>query len=173
MLLAILVIAATSAALPDSDVLANVQAGRMICSNPNDAAKTCSTISRYELRDDGTLNEISEILFSLDQPISFEVQAHATLENGAVCGAMLQSDLNRGVVRLNGTPLSPDRNKAVIAKLEEKMAPLFGRRACEILRMEEGRLLKFGQMDGIDIPLPPKPVRWITQDQGFRVAPAG
>ena len=171
MLLAIFLAASASATVVEADVLANVRAGRMICSNPDNVAKTCTTISRYELQTDGSLHETSEILFSPNQPVSFEVQAKTTLEKGAICGAMLQADLENGVVRLNGTPLPPDKSKAVIANLMEKLAPLLGRKACEVLRVEDGRLLKLGQMEGIDIPLPPKPVRWITADQGFKVAP--
>ena len=164
-------LAAASLAAGDDDVLANVQAGLMICSNPDEASKTCSTISRYELQSDGSLLETSEILFAPAQAISLEVKAHINLKGGAICGAMLKSDLDDGVVKLNGAPIPEDRNKAVLAKLDQQFAPLFGRQTCEMLRVENGQLLKFGQMDGVDTPLPPKPVRWISATDGFKVAP--
>jgi hypothetical protein len=167
----IVLAAAAVAASTETDVLANVQAGRMICSNPDDATHTCSTISKYQVLDDRSLLETSEILFSPDQPISFEVQAHITLKNGAICGAMLKADLDKGIVRVSGRPIAADKNQAVLAKLDEEFAPLYGRQTCEVIRIEGGRLLKFGQMDGVDIPLPPKPVRWISPDDGFKVAP--
>lgn len=164
-------LAAVSVTTADVDVLANVKAGRMICSSPDDASKTCSTISRYELQTDGSLLETSEVLFAPTQAISLEVKARITLKNGAICGAMLQSDLDHGIVRIGGNPIPDDKNKAVLAKLDEKFAMLFGRQTCEMLRIENGQLLKFGQMEGVDIPLPPKPVRWIAASDGFKVAP--
>lgn len=170
-MLLVSLLAAMGVAAGEADVMANVEAGRMICSNPDEASKSCTTISHYEVQKDGSLLETSEILLSPVHAMTLEVKARVTLKNGAICGALLQSDLAQGIVRVGGNPVPDDKNKALLAKLDEQFAPLFGRQTCEFLRLENGLLLKFGQMDGVDVPLPPKPVRWISASDGFKVAP--
>ena len=172
MLLSIILLSAAATQLAETDVWIQLRAGRMICSNPNDGAKTCSAISRYEIVDGAALRETTEVLLSPKQPMTLQLTVKARLEKGAICGQLSLDDLEDGIVRMNGTPLERQKNKLVMASLSEGLAPLAGRTICEVLRFEDGRLLKYGQMEGMDFRLPPKPVRWITEADGFRVAPA-
>jgi hypothetical protein len=83
------------------------------------------------------------------------------------------ADMQKGIVRVNGTALPPERNTAAVAMLVERLAPMAGKKACEVLRLQNGQLMKFGQVDQVDLELPGKPVQWIDASAGFRVAAIG
>ena len=154
-----------------TDVSAQSRLGKILCVNPNVATKTCSSIISYKPGPDGTLIETGEVLISPDQPITLEIASAAKVEGGAICGAVELADMQQGKLRMNGTLLPLDRNAAALSKLIERMKPMAGRKACEGLRVENGQLMKYGQVERIDINLPGKPVRWINPSEGYRVAP--
>ncbi len=72
---------------------------------------------------------------------------------------------------MNGTLFPPDRNGAALSKLIERLKPMAGREACEVLRIQDGELRKYGQVERVDLNLPGKPVSWINPADGYRVAP--
>ena len=79
--------------------------------------------------------------------------------------------MQKGRLRMNGTLFPPDRNEAALKMLIERLKPMAGREACEVLRIEDGELKKFGQVERVDLNLPGKPVSWINPADGYRVAP--
>lgn len=171
-MLPLVLIATAAVAMPlETDVLAQSISGKMLCTNPDTATKTCSTIDRFFKAEDGSISNVGEILISPDQAVTLEISTIVEIDNGSVCGEMALSDLEKGRLRVNGTPLSPERNAAGMSKLIEKLKPLAGRKVCEALRLEGGRLFKYGQIERIDINLPGKPVRWVAVDEGYKVAP--
>ncbi|KQN04482.1 hypothetical protein ASE85_05455 [Sphingobium sp. Leaf26] len=171
MLIFVLVAMAVASTPPETDVLAQLQAGKVLCSNPDAGTKTCSTIDTFSKSADGTIIDVGEILISPDQPVTLEVSTTVQIESGTICGMMALGDLEKGQVRVNGTLLPPERNAAVMNKLVEKLKPLAGRKVCEALRLQDGQLMKYGQVERIDINLPGKPVRWVIKDDGYKVAP--
>ena len=91
-------------------------------------------------------------------------------EGGALCGVVQLADMQKGIVRVNGTPLPAEQNAAAVAKLVERLASMAGKKACEALRLRDGQLMKYGQVDKVDLRLPGKPVKWIDPGEGFQVA---
>jgi hypothetical protein len=170
-MLILVLMAAMSSTPPETDVLAQMQAGKVLCSNPDIATKTCSTIDTFSRSADGSIIDVGEALISPDQPITLEVASTVQIQNGTICGTLALSDLETAQVRVNGAPLPPERNAAVMNKLAEKLMPLAGRKVCEALRLQDGQLLKYGQVERVDINLPGKPVRWVMPTEGYKVAP--
>lgn len=119
---------------------------------------------------DGSLLETSELLIAPAQNVTLTVKAKITLKRGAICGSMLKSDLDEAKVKVAGQPIPDESNKQALAKLEAGFAGLFGKEACEVLKVEGDQLLKIGSLDGVEVPLPPKRVRWISANSGFKVA---
>ena len=171
MFLAILLLAAASSGPSGTDVLAQVQLGKMLCANPDPATRTCSSIVSYTPGKNGTFVETGEVLISPNQPITLEMSSVVQVEGGAFCGTVEFADMQKGKLRMNGTLLPSDRNEAALSKLLEKLKPMAGRKACEALRIEEGQLKKYGQVERIDLNLPGKPVSWISPADGYKVAP--
>lgn len=171
MIFALLAFAAADAPIKPDDLAANIAAGHMLCSNPDPASRTCTTIDRYAPAPGDAYANTGEMMISEAPLITVTTTATVRIESGALCGTILAADLLNGRVRLNGSDLPPDRNAAVLAKLAEKFTPMIGKKACETVSLIDGDLLKFGQVQGVDIKLPGKPVKWIVAADGYKVGP--
>lgn len=170
MFVATLLIMAAAGAVPEAEILAQLRAGKMLCANPDTEAKTCSSIDRYAASGGNRFVNTGEVLLSADQGLTMEVTSIVSLENGALCGALDLADLRKARLRANGKQLPPEQRAAMIGQMAEQMAPLAGRKVCETLRIEDGQLVKQGEMEGVDVALPSKPVIWITPGSGYKVA---
>lgn len=173
MIFAILLAAATSApaAPAQTDYPAGIRAGKLLCSNPDPAAKTCSNIDSFIRAADGTLTDTGETLLASEPLVTLETSVIVHAEGATNCGVLELADLKKARVRVNGELLPPDRNALVVDKIVEKMSPLAGRKACETLHMDGGKLIKSANMEGVDVKIPDKPVAWIAPGDGYRVAP--
>jgi hypothetical protein len=168
----ILLFLALAAVPAETDMVAHFKAGQRLCSNPDVAAKTCTTIDRVGAGADGGLVQTGETLVSPNEVISLEMTTPIHFEEGAACGRIDEGDFRRSVVRANGVPIPADRNAKVLDMLWSKVfAAQAGQKICEGLRVEQGQLVKRGQTQQMDLPLPGTPVRWIRADEGYRVAP--
>ncbi len=170
LILGILAAVTAAPAIGADDILANIKAGRMLCSNPGELTKTCTTIDAYAPAADGAFADTGELMINETPLITLTTTSVVRVQNGAICGTMLEADLLAGKVRVNGALLPPDRNAAVLAKVAEKFSSMFGKQACETVSLIDGKLLKFGQIEGVDIKLPGKPVKWIAPGEGYTVA---
>jgi hypothetical protein len=166
-----LLILASGSTVLGTDIMAQVRANRVLCSNPDESTKTCSTIASYTRAENGVFTETAELLISPNQPITLEMSSTVKVDGAVNCGALTLPEMQKGRLRLNGTLLSADRNEAALRGILEKLAPMAGQKTCEVLRIEAGQLFKYGQVERIDIKLPGKPVKWVALDEGFRVAP--
>ena len=162
-------LAAVATGSSDAAIQPQLTSGKMLCSNPDEASKTCSSIASYAAGKDGTLTETSELLLPAPQPLTLELSASVEVKGSVICGTMTETDLKKGRVRINGSLLPPDQNAAAMSKLSERLKPMVGREVCEELRVEDGQLMKFGQAERVDIKLPGKHVRWISKDEGYKV----
>lgn len=170
MLLAFALLLAATHSPSETDAVAQSRLGKRLCVNPDVSTKTCSSILSYKPSADGFLIETGEVLVAPAQGITFEMTSLVKEEGGALCGTVQLADMQKGIVRVNGTPLPADRSPAVVAALVERLAPMAGQKACEALRMQDGRLMKFGQAEKVDLKLPGKPVKWVDPTEGYRVA---
>ncbi len=170
MLLVLALLLAVTDGPSETDAAAQSQLGKLLCVNPDVRTKTCSSIVSYKPSSDGFLIEKGEVLIAPEQGITLEMTTLVKEEGGALCGAVQLTEMQKGIVRVNGTPLPAERNSAVVATLLERLTPLAGKKACEVLRMQGGQLMKFGQVEQVDLKLPGKSVKWIDPTEGFRVA---
>lgn len=166
-----IVLMLAGAAVADLDILAQSKSGKLICVNPDLATKTCSSVSSYSVSDDGSVIETTEVLLTPDQPLTLTMSIETKIDGSSICGVMKLEDLKRGIVRMNGAAIPPDRSALVLQRLEASMGSLAGREVCDALRIESNGLVKYGQVDRVDIKLPGKPVTWISSTEGFKVAP--
>lgn len=171
MIFPILLSFAAANAQSDLDVIAQSNSGKVLCSNPSAAAKSCSSIASFTVSPNGSVIETAEVLLTPDQPLTLTMSIGTQVAVGSICGVMTLDDLRRGKVRLNGKALPPDRNALVLDRLEASMGSLAGKKACDAIRIEDGRLVKYGQVEGVDIKLPGKPVMWVSTNDGYKVAP--
>lgn len=154
-----------------TDLMTEIRAGKLLCSNPDVSTKTCSAIVIFSVGDDGDIKETTEMLISPSPPITLEMSSPSQIQGSVNCTVLTLPLMQKGRVRVNGAPLPSDQNEAVLSKIIEVMGPMADKRACEELRIEAGQLLKIGQVEGIEVTLPGKPVKWISPEDGFKVAP--
>lgn len=154
-----------------TDILAQSKSGKVLCSNPDVSAKTCSSITSYESSADGSVLETTEVLLTPHQPLTLTMAIASQVTARTSCGVMTLNDLRRGQIRLNGEALPANQRIRVLERLKASMGLLAGNRVCDAIRMEDGHLVKYGQIDGVDIKLPAKPVMWAPQEDGYKVAP--
>jgi hypothetical protein len=170
MMLAILLILAGGDIQANTDVLAQSKAGKVLCANPDVVKKRCSSIAAYSATA-GSVVETTEVLLTPAEPLTLTMSIGTQVSGGSICGVMTLDDLRRGQVRLNGEALPADRNALVLERLEASMGPLAGKKVCDAIRIENNGLVKYGQVEGVDIKLPAKPVMWVSSNDGYKVAP--
>lgn len=174
MLSLVFMIAATGAITIDPvDVMANIRAGHQLCSNPDPATKTCSTLATYSLDQGGSVVERVEMLLAPAAPISMEMEAPLTVEGQRTCGAISAETLDAIIFRVNGQPASQEQLAGIQPRVRAALTPMIGRKACDQFSVIGGVLLKQGLVEGLDVVVPPKPVAWVSKDQGYSVAPKG
>lgn len=171
MITAVFLIVAGANVQADVDILAQSKSGKMLCVNPDASTKTCSSITSFKVFADGSVTETTEVLLTPDQPITLTMSIATEVAGGSNCGVMTLDDLRRGQVRANGEALPSDRNALVLERLERSMGSLAGKKVCDAIRVEKDSLVKYGQIEGVDIKLPAKPVMWVSTNDGYTVAP--
>ena len=171
MITAVLLILAGANVQADVDILAQSKSGKMLCANPDAATKSCSSITSFKVSANGSVIETTEVLLTPEQSITLTMSIATEVAGGSNCGVMTLDDLRGGQVRANGEALPPDRNALVLERLETSMGSLAGQKVCDALRLENDSLVKYGQVEGVDVKLPGKPVMWVSPNDGYEVAP--
>ena len=171
MILAFLLAAAApaSAVTPATDYLANIRAGKLLCSTPDPVAKTCSGLDSYVLAKDGTVTDTGETVISPAPLVTLEISAATHVDGSTLCGVLDLADLQKGKIRVNGELLPEDRNAFAIGKIVEAVGSLAGHKVCESLHMDGGKLIKSGTMEGSEVKVPDKPVAWVAPNDGYKV----
>ena len=171
MIIAILLAAAAPAptAAPAADYLAGIRAGKLLCSTPDPAAKTCSNLDSLVPAKDGAVTDTGETLLSPTPLVTLEITSVVHVDGATLCGMLDLADLRKGKIRVNGELLPPDRNAFAIGKVVEAIGSLAGHKVCETLHMEGGKLIKSGTIEGIDTKIPDKPVAWVAPADGYKV----
>jgi len=170
MFLMFLTLAAAAAAPSETDLAGHLRDGELLCVKPDEANKSCDTIDRVTVNPDGTMIETSETLFSDEPPTAVELTNPVSVEGDAVCAVVDMAALRQGIVRVNGTPLPPDANAALIRTLGEILKPAEGHTICERLQIDAGQLVVTARDNGTPSPYAARPVRWISAGAGWRVA---
>jgi len=114
-LLAFALLLAASDGPTETDVAAQSGLGKRLCVNPDVSTKTCSPILSYKPGSDGFLIETAEVLVAPAQGITLEMTSLVKEEGGALCGAVQLTDMQKGIVRVNGTALPAERNSVVVS----------------------------------------------------------
>lgn len=168
----IMLLTLAAAAPSQTDLVEHLRNGELLCIKPDEANKSCDTIDRVTVRPDGAMMETSETLVSDDPPAAVEMTNPISVEGDAICAVADMAVLRQSIVRVNGTPLPPDANAGVISALGETIKPVEGHTICERLQIEAGQLVVTARDNGTPLPYPARPVRWISAEAGWRVAPS-
>ena len=113
------------------------------------------------------------MLLAPTAPITMEMHGPLAVEGQRTCGTLSAETLDTIVFRVNGQPASQEQITAIQPRVRAAMTPMIGRKTCDQFNVVEGALTKQGSVEGIAVVVPPKPVAWVSRDQGYSVAPKG
>ena len=153
--------------------LAPAVAGMIECSQPDDRAKTCGSMTKYQVLPDGTWQETAETMFVLppaNQLVSIEAPAVGRLKGAELCGMVTAEDLAHAKVRENGVLLDDDKAQPILATLIQILSPGLGKEICETYRQDVLTISETATIDGVQQPST-KIIEWVRPDAGYKVRP--
>lgn len=153
-----------------TDILGQAGEDKLLCINPDAATKTCSAISSFDRSWTGAVTETTEVLLPTGENITIAISSPTQVEGNRACGILGEGSVRDGIIRVKGSVMPPVQHAEATGQLVAVMQPMFGRRACDELRMEYGLLKNFASIEGIDAAMPAKTVAWVPRDAGYKVA---
>lgn len=158
-----------AAALGLDDPLSPAAAGKLQCHSPDVVNKTCKSIASYRTGNDGVIRNTARLPLADEPPVALTLVSTVIVRDGAVCGLVAASDLERGVVDVNGQPLAADKAQPIIANVATAMAPFIGKEICTRYTANGAALLAHVTIDGVARPAFDQPVIWVDPAEGYRV----
>lgn len=160
---------AAPATAQSQDVLARGRSGEVQCFTPNVLRKTCSAISSYTLRTDGSYENQSQVLVARDPFIIMTSSSPVAVRNGAVCGAVTNEHLQAAQFTINGQPAEGDN----VVYLREQVAQMPGFLANEICvtYTPSGDGMRAQYTINGQASAETTQVIWVRADEGYRIAP--
>lgn len=153
--------------------LAPALAGMIECAQPDDQAKTCYTMTKYQIRPDGTWLSTVETIFVLppsNRQVLMEASAAARLKGETICGTVTAEDLAHAKLSENGSALDDDKAQPILAVLIKAAAPGLGKEMCETYRQDGATISGTTTIDGVLQPST-EIIEWVHPDAGYRPRP--
>jgi hypothetical protein len=163
-----LLLALTAQADPGADVLAPARQGMLRCTSPDPAQKTCSALTQFTFRPDGSFDAD---VTGVGGPAGIQVQYRVAgkLVDGAACFTHRANTLAEARFTKPGARLAPSLQDTLRAQLGAGLALLNGKQRCYRDRVEAGQLVSRTTLDGIAHPDLDRPVRWVSPDEAYKV----
>lgn len=172
MLAGLLLLAALPQEAPaaSADPLAPARAGKIRCVSPNAANRTCQTIIRYTVRDDGGFDATVIGIVSRDPMVLLEYKSFGRIEEGGVCMMIRMHDFETGTLLYNGAPVGPSEGQRLRLQLQGAVQPIAGKKRC--FRDQPGNgddMLSVITLDGVAQPEMQQRVAWLSPEEGYAV----
>jgi len=113
------------------EVVAPGRAGMALCARPNDANKTCRSITYYRPQADGTFLAESTGWMGPDE--SIQISAPARLKDNSICLRLSAERVTAAKLFRSGKPMPQADADTARANLAKQLSPLFGAEMCQIL----------------------------------------
>ncbi|NBC36594.1 hypothetical protein GTZ99_08490 [Novosphingobium sp. FSY-8] len=154
--------------------LADFRDGALLCDNPDDARKICSSLRT--VTSDGKGGWIMRELRIMDREadIVLEASAHLFIQDGQFCHKIDLSQVPTFRFWQHGILASPALHQKMVAMTKAQIAVIANKTFCYELARTNDQLIRRGRMyDGatFKIALPAQPARLVQAKQGYRVAP--
>lgn len=165
-------ITAAPASAQTEDVLAPARQGQLQCFAPDDARKTCQSLGGYAFRADGVIENAAQILVMPSPAIIMSVTSPVTVRNNAICGPLVEADINRATFTINGHPASEEHTTMMRSQLLSQMAEVLNVESClTMTRGDDQSYLAETSMGGVVRPELGQRVLWVRPNDGWTVAP--
>lgn len=161
-------VGAASAASPVNPVAA-AEKGELQCYRPDVEKKTCQSIASYRRTGPGSYD--NEALLPLGPNATLETHAPVIIKADAVCGFIRGQDVLAGTLRVDGSPVAPERAKPILERVVQAMAPLADKEICTKYEPSGTALKAKISVGGTYQPERDETVKWISPAEGYTVTP--
>jgi hypothetical protein len=167
----ILTATATHAALskPVVDPLAPSRKGMLQCYSPDLARRKCRSISGYRPAAGGTLVNAAVAQLAPNSPLVMATQSGVTMNGNAVCGKLLQRDIERAVITTAGKPIPAPQLAKIRGAIIVALKPAFGKSLCTTYVLDGEYLVAQVAVDGKAEPDMSQKLVWVKPTDGFTV----
>ncbi|MCW3836900.1 hypothetical protein ACFQ1E_11495 [Sphingomonas canadensis] len=154
----------------EADPLAPAREGKLRCADPDPARKTCATITRFRMRDDGSFDAT---ISGIADPGTTTVIVYDTwgrVEGSAVCITVRPADISGGRFFVDGKPATSSQSSELGERLANLIAPLAGKKRCFIDQEDDGAIISNVTLDGVVQIEQRRRVAWINAADGYALA---
>ncbi|MDB5677145.1 hypothetical protein [Sphingomonas bacterium] len=152
------------------DPLAPARRGLIRCSIPDTARKTCRTFGRYSLKSgDRYLVDVRGL--TTNDGLVIEYRASGAVERGAICLTLTENIIGQAQFIKSGVTLTNAALAAARQRTIDFLYPLLGKKICSRDRRDGTGTRAEVSVDDARIPELDKPVRWISEGDGYTIAP--
>lgn len=160
-----------AAAKRHANPLEPAERGFIECGRPNDARKTCQSMSTYEALGQGRYTDTTVALISNDGPTLIQLTVPATLKSGMVCVKMRPSLYAKSKLIVGDRPLSSREAAPILAAISRLPETFPNKEVCTSYFSSFGEVAAKAVIDGVPKPGLSKRVKWVRPNDGYTVAP--
>lgn len=157
---------------PVADPVAEHRSGRVQCFAPDDAARTCESLTWVEEGANGALTDHSVIAISNAPPMTLVHDVALEREGAAKCVRIDDSFFRGMQVNVGDKPVPAAAQAKAVAVVRGVLpAVILGKRLCvhQFAHIDGGRYLEVATADGELVGEMMAEFRWVDPDAGYRL----
>ncbi|MFT3726920.1 MAG: hypothetical protein QM759_03760 [Terricaulis sp.] len=172
---AIVMAAASTANAQQADVLAPARHGELQCYAPNVQAKTCEALESFTFDPQGKITNVGEAAIYPSPLVIMNLSTAVEVRSdGAVCGPLLQQDIDHMTFTVDGQAPSDEQMQSMRTQFGQQAASLIGVDTCTTFTpAADGALNANATIGGVPRPDMTTTVLWVRPGDGYHVAAGG
>lgn len=152
---------------PAPDLLDPARIGKIRCIGPDTRQRTCTTMVRYTVHEDGRFEAAITGVVSTEPTILLEYHADGRIEDGAACSTVRPIDFSSGKLTKDGAPLATAVESSVRQRLMLALQPLAGRKRCYRDKADGEGIISDVTIDGLVRSDMTQRVLWVSPEDGW------
>jgi hypothetical protein len=128
-------------------------------------------MATYTARPDGWIDNHARVLISPEPAVVMETVTPLQVRGEQVCGAVRRWALEQATFTVGGAALDAQRTAAARARMIATLEPFMEEETCTTYRPAGDRLTAEVTFAGIRVPMMDQAVIWVSEADGYTVAP--
>ncbi len=168
-MIATLLLLATAAPqpAPAPDLLDPARVGKIRCVGPDTRQRTCTTMVRYTVHENGSFEAAVTGVVSTEPTILLEYHLSGQIEDGAACSTVRPIDFSSGKLTKDGAPLASAVETSVRQRLMLALQPLAGRKRCYRDKADGEGIISDVTIDGLVRSDMTQRALWVSPEDGW------
>jgi hypothetical protein len=154
-----------------ASLLPNMKAGQWLCESPNIRAKTCETISQFEVTGENSFIETSRLLIDDAEKIVMTLSAPMQIKNGRTCGVLTPEIVERFTFEVKSVRATEAESKALHDRIRADLEDFIGPELCQSYAMKNGSFVGVAYVGGEPLPDGEFDFIWVSPMDGYTIGP--